>query len=48
MRRSSLSDGAISLQSAPICSHTSARVFATVTEATRQKLMEILASSALS
>ena len=48
MRRSSFSAGAISDQSAPIRSQSSASVLATVTDATRQKLMLILASSALS
>ena len=43
-----LSAGTISDQSAPICSHNSARVLATVTEATRHILIEIFASSALS
>ena len=40
--------GAISDQSAPMASQTSAGVFATLTEATRHMLMEIFASSALS
>ena len=48
MRRSSFSAGAISDQSAPIRSQSSASVLATVTEATRQQLIEIFVSSALS
>ena len=48
MRRSSLSAGTISDQSAPIASHSSASVLATLIEATRHRLIEILASSALS
>jgi hypothetical protein len=48
MRRSSFRAGAISDQSAPISSHSSANVLLTVTDATRQQLIEILASSALS
>ncbi len=48
MRRSSFNAGAISDQSAPICSQISASVLATVTDATRQQLIDILASSALS
>ena len=45
---SSLSAGTISDQSAPMLSHSSANVLATLTDATRQQLIEILASSALS
>ena len=48
MRRSSRSAGTISDQSAPMVSLISASVLATPIEATRQKLMLILASSALS
>ena len=48
MRRSSFSAGAMSDQLAPIRSQISAKVLATVIDATRQKLMLILASSALS
>ena len=48
MRRSSLSAGTISDQSAPIFSHNSASVLAVLTEATRHMLIDILASSALS
>ena len=48
MRRSSFKAGAISDQSAPIFSHSSDKVLPTVTDATKQQLIEIFASSALS
>src|SRR5438876_1029660 len=48
MRRSRRSAGAISAQSAPTRSESSARLFVMLTEATRQQLMAIFASSALS